>query len=100
MHPLRYRITATVWKYQGKAAWFFITLPQQISDEIRFFTADRKSAWGSVRVEACLGDTRWSTSLFRDAKLDAYVLPIKAGVRKQEDIQEGSSACCELTITL
>lgn len=82
--------------YQGKGAWFFITLPKDISEEIKFFSGGKRRGWGSIRVTAKIKDTAWQTSLFPDSKAGAYLLPIKASVRKTQNLKAGSKA----TITL
>lgn len=94
-----YAFRAQVWKYsfEGAAAWHFITLPKAVSDEIRFLAADRKSAWGSLRVLARIGGTSWKTSLFPDSKSGCYLLPVKAEVRKAEALKHGSEASCVVT---
>jgi hypothetical protein len=93
-----YDIKAKVWLYDGKAAWHFVTLPQDLSDQIRFLTAEAKSAWGSIRVSAKIGGTVWKTSLFPDTKARAYVLPIKADVRKKEKIKAGGTVTVKLEL--
>ncbi|ATX81140.1 protein of unknown function (DUF1905) [Mariprofundus ferrinatatus] len=100
MDRLHYRITAALWLYQGKAAWHFLTLPKAESDEIRFFSRDKRSAWGSLRVTATIGDTTWNTSLFPDSKLGAYVLPVKAEVRRRENIGAGDMVTVALEIAV
>jgi Domain of unknown function (DUF1905) len=93
-----YKFKADVWKYKldGAAAWHFMTLPKEISAEIRFLGVEKKSPWGSLRVIATIGKTRWKTSLFPDAKSACYFLPIKADVRKAENLKDGSSANCKI----
>ncbi len=81
-----YSFKAKIWLYQGKAAWHFVTLPKALSQEIRVLSFDKKAAWGSVRVSAAIGSTSWKTSIFPDTKAGAYLLPIKAEVRKKEKI--------------
>jgi hypothetical protein len=78
-----YFFKAAIWLYQGKAAWHFVTLPKSISQEIRVLSFDKKAAWGSVRVNVTIGPTSWKTSIFPDTKAGAYLLPIKADVRKK-----------------
>lgn len=95
-----YDIKAKVWLYDGKAAWHFVTLPQDHSDQIRFQTAQSKSAWGSVRVSARIGRTAWKTSLFPDSKAGAYLLPVKAEVRKKEKIKAGDTVTIMLEIDM
>ena len=74
---------------RGKGAWHFITLQQDKSEEINFFSENRQGkrrGWGAVRVQVTIGNTVWETSIFPHAKVDAYILPIKMGVRKKEKI--------------
>ena len=39
---LSYTVTASLWEYQGKGRWVFLTLPQDISAEIAFFAGGGK----------------------------------------------------------
>lgn len=98
--PQSYDITAEMWLYNGeKAAWHFITLPKDISQQIKFFAAPMKRGWGSVRVTATIGDSRWETSIFPDSKKDAYILPVKADIRKRESLKAGDSVSLSLIIS-
>ncbi len=84
-----YNFKAKIWVYSGKSAWFFVTLPRDVSDEIKFFAGgSKRPGWGSVRVTAKIGKTEWKTSIFPDAKRGAYLLPVKSAVRKAEKIAE------------
>jgi hypothetical protein len=85
-----YKIRAKVWQYPGPAGWHFVTLSQKQSREIKSTFGMAHGGWGSLRVEASIGETRWQTSLFPDKKSGAYLLPSKAGVRNKERIQVGS----------
>ncbi|BDZ55126.1 DUF1905 domain-containing protein [Agromyces marinus] len=85
----RYRFTATVYRWQERASdsWFFVDVPEELSDEIR----DRPRmprGFGSVRVEATIGDTTWRTSIFPGA--ERYSLPLKRAVRDAEGLEEGA----------
>jgi hypothetical protein len=94
-----YKFKAEVWKYQfeGATAWHFITLPKDIASEIKFLSTGRAAAWGSLRVSAHIGKTKWSTSLFPDSKRGSYLLPVKADVRKVENLKDGSPVTCTIT---
>lgn len=84
-----FRFRATLWLYSGKAAWHFVTLPADISDEVEAVAAGTDKGFGSVRVQVTIGDTTWKTSLFPDTKAAAYVLPIKKQVRTIENLTAG-----------
>jgi Domain of unknown function (DUF1905) len=85
--------TAPCWLYSGKGAWYFVSLPEDSATEISYFSkalnGGKRIGWGSVRVTVQVGKTVWQTSLFPDSKNKSYVLPIKAAVRKAENIIEG-----------
>jgi Domain of unknown function (DUF1905) len=87
--------TTLCWLYSGKGAWYFVTLPAESAAEITYLSkalnGGKRTGWGSVKVTAQVGKTVWQTSLFPDSKNKSYVLPIKAAVRKVENIVEGKS---------
>ena len=79
---------AELWEHSGEGSWHFVTLPVDLSADIRDQTPPRRG-FGSVRVEVIVGDSTWSTSLFPDSKSDAYVLPVKREVRDRNGLQAG-----------
>lgn len=88
---------ASLWHYPGeKASWHFITVPAEISHEIRFF-AGKTNGFGSIRVRAEIGATRFDTSLFPDKASGCYFLPVKALVRKAQSITSGDMVSVRLT---
>jgi hypothetical protein len=93
-----YKMRVKVWLYHGKAAWFFVTVSKKQSQEIRFLSRERQSAWGSVRVTATIGKTAWKTSIFPDKKTGTYVLPLKAEIRKKEKIAIGQTLLVNLAV--
>ena len=74
----------------GPAAWHFVSLPEEVSDEIEHRYGSSAAGFGSVRVEVTIGATTWRTSLFPDSKRATYVLPVKKQVRRAERIDAGS----------
>ena len=98
MHDLNYTFTEDLWMYPGPAAWYFITLPKDIADEIKFFTSDVKRGWGSVRVRVTVGDTIWKTSIFPAKESGSYVLPVKKDVRKKEGLSAGEPVTLSLKV--
>ncbi len=86
-----YRLSAVVWLYPGMAGWHFVTIPKDISEDITNLFGDRKRGWGSLPVKVTMGDTFWQTSIFPDKKQDAYLMPLKAEIRKKGQIKAGDN---------
>jgi hypothetical protein len=102
MIDLSFTFSAQCWLWQSTAtAWHFITLPQDKSEEIKFFSENihgKRRGWGAVRVEVTIGTTTWQTSIFPSSQSQAYILPIKADVRKKEKILVGNIVKVQLKI--
>lgn len=81
-----YQLDATVWLYPGMAGWHFVTIPQDVSDDIKKQFGDLKRGWDSLRVKVTVGKSTWETSIFPDKKSKGYLLPLKADIRKKEKI--------------
>ena len=85
-----FEFEAPLWRWQGDAAWHFVTLPHDIADVLEELSAPRRRGFGSVPVEVTVGSTTWQTSVFPDTKAASYVLPVKRAVRHAESLVEGS----------
>jgi hypothetical protein len=96
-----YECKGKLWKYPGaKANWYFITLPVKLSQEISLVDAGpRRRGFGSLRVQASIGQTTWETSIFPSASADAYLLPVKAQVRKREALKVGVPVALRLEVS-
>ena len=90
-------ITSLLWIWKGESAgrWYFITVPDEESGEIRAQAFCSPRGFGSVRVEATIGDVTWRTSVF-PLNSGGYLLPVKAAVRRDTEIASGD----EVTVTL
>ena len=93
-----YAFRAELWQYDGPAAWHFISLPPDVADDIRAKFGPQAFGFGSIKVEAVIGSTRWSTSLFPDKTRGTYLLPIKKAVRVAENLETGDVATVNLRI--
>lgn len=90
MQPPSYTFEAKVWLWSGNSGWHFVTLPAQLSQEIKQMFGYLQAGWGSVRVKVRVGKTSWETSIFFGSKEQTYILPLKSKVRMTENIQEGT----------
>jgi hypothetical protein len=93
-----YEFAADLWRYTGQAAWYFVTLPHDVADDIDEISADARRGFGSVPVEVTVGATTWKTSIFPDTKSESFVLPVKKAVRVAEDLADGSAIVVRLTL--
>lgn len=86
MNP-HFKFTATIWRWSSReTSWHFVTLPKDLSKTIKGFYEGPKTGFGSVRVKVTIGDSTWNTSLFPDKKRGSYLLPLKATIRKAENL--------------
>ena len=93
-----YRFTAELWPYEGEAAWWFLTVPAEVGDDVRARTEGTRRGFGSVRVRVKVGETAWSTSVFPDSKSGSYVLPVMKDVRRREGLEEGDQVAVALEL--
>lgn len=93
-----YKLESKVFLYPGMAGWHFLTVPKKESTEIKENFGKNAKGWGSLPVLITLGKTSWETSIFPDKKSGSYLLPLKAAVRKKEDVM--SDDIVQFTITL
>lgn len=89
---------AELWLWEGKAAWHFLTVPIDVSDDIEARTTGHARGFGSVRVRVTIGATTWTTSVFPDTKREAYILPVKKEVRRAESLETGSRVAVTLEL--
>ena len=92
---MRFRFSAPLWEWSAQGGWFFVTLPEAASDDIREVPRMPRG-FGSVRVRARVGSTTWDTSVFPDAGSGSFVLPVKKAVRTAAGVTEGDL----LTVTV
>ncbi len=95
---MRYSFTEPIWEHDGPAAWYFITLPHDVTDEIDELTEGRQRGFGSVRVRVTVGATTWATSIFPDTKAGSFVLPVKKAVRSAEGLADGDPVAVDLEL--
>lgn len=87
-----YSIKTKLWKWQSeKAAWHFVSIDTHTSEEIKIRREPSLGGgFGAIKVEVTIGDTTWETSIF-PSKTKGFILPIKASVRKNENLKEGNT---------
>jgi Domain of unknown function (DUF1905) len=83
---IEYKFTAKPWRYPGYAGWYFVSLPYELGKEIRDTLKFEEKGWGRLKAKAKIGNSEWDTAIWFDTKMNTYLLPLKAGIRKMENI--------------
>jgi len=88
-----------IWYWKGPAPWYFVTVPEAECNTLKAISGLVTYGWGMIPVHARIGKTTWKTSMF-PSKDHGYDLPIKASVRKAENLKEGDDVTVFLDINL
>ncbi len=78
--------SAKMWKHGAEGGWHFVSLPKEISSEIREHLKWQEEGWGRMKTIAQIGQVKWDTAIWFDTKHDTYILPVKADVRRKEKL--------------
>ena len=89
---MKYEFSSEIYLWNAQDAWHFVSLPLDISQEIREVSSILRRGFGSVRVKVTCGSSIWSTSVFPDSDLGCFVLPLKAQIRKEQGLKAGDTA--------
>ena len=75
----------------------FMSLPEEMSGEVRAHSLAFRRGVGSVRVGVTLDTETWQTSLF-PVKAGGYFLPVKVAVCRKVGIVTGDEVTVELEL--
>lgn len=93
-------VTSLLWIWKGSDAagrWYFITVPVEQSGEIKAHAFGSPRGFGSVKVEARIGNVVWRTSVF-PLNSGGYLLPVKKDVRARAGIGAGDEVTVKLEL--
>ncbi|APG61969.1 hypothetical protein LPB140_03035 [Sphingorhabdus lutea] len=94
--------TGKIWIWQAeKGSWHFVNIESDVAAEIKLAALmlhGKRRGFGSIKVTATINETSWQTSIFPSKKIDGWILPIKAAVRKAENLVEGDEITLSLVI--
>jgi hypothetical protein len=93
---MRLEFTGTIWYWRGPAPFFFVTVPEADSVELKSVSGAVTYGWGMIPVTAWIGSTQWRTSLF--PKEGRYIVPVKVAVRRAERLEEGDEVRVRLDL--
>ncbi len=85
-----------IWYWRGPAPWFFVTVPAKQSRDLKAILGFVTYGWGMIPANVRIGKTEWQTSMF--PKDGRYIVPIKASVRKAENLEQGNKVTVQLEV--
>jgi hypothetical protein len=88
---IKYEFSAITWQYSSPGGWCFVSLPVEIAKEIRDNLRWQEEGWGRLKATAKIGESEWQTAIWFDTKMNTYLLPVKAEIRKKENVGIGIS---------
>lgn len=89
---------ASIWQYAPPGGWFFVQVPDEISAEIRDHMKWQEEGWGRLKATAVIGLVTWDTAIWYDTKHKAYLLPLKAEIRKELRLSAGNDVLVKILI--
>ena len=101
-----FAFSAELWRWpggEGSGAWHFVRLDGETGEAIsalalmRRLEGGQRRGWGSLKVEAQIGESRWPTSIFPE-KGGTWLLPVKKSVRSAESLSAGDLARVEIAL--
>lgn len=88
--------SGAIWYWRGPSPYHFLTVPEAQSKELKEIAQLVTYGWGMIPVQARIGNTEFTTSLFHKDGL--YVLPLKDSIRKAEGIDEGDHVTARIEV--
>lgn len=76
----------------------FMSVPLEMSGEIRAHALMVRRGFGSVKVEVTLDDVTWRTSVFPSKDTGGYFLPVKIDVVRRKGIAVGDEVTVEIEL--
>ena len=93
---MQFAFTGPVVEWRGPSPYFYVSVPADVSADIAALAASVSYGWGAVPVEARVGGTTFTTSLF--PKDGRYLLPLKDAVRRPEGLDVDDDVAVELSL--
>jgi hypothetical protein len=90
------RFSGEIWFWKGPAPWHFVTVSDEECGALEATSALVTYGWGMIPVNAQIGVTGWKTSLF--PKDGRYIVPVKAWVRRAEELEVGDMVTVLLSV--
>ena len=87
-----------IWYWRGPSPYYFVTIPEQPSRQLKAVSKLVTYGWGVIPVHARIGETEWQTSLI--PKNGGYLLPVKDSVRNAENLEIDEDVTVQLMVNI
>ena len=95
---IKYSFSARMWRHSSSGGWYFVTIPKDLSEEIRKHLQWQEEGWGRMKATVMIKEKQWNTSIWFDTGLNRYILPVKAEIRKRLSLYEGDIIAVSILI--
>jgi hypothetical protein len=103
MSEVSFTAPLLVWATEAYGNISFVTIDGEAAEAIsahelmRRLELGKRRGFGSVKVNACVGGSRWSTSVF-PPKSGGWFLPVKKAICRAEGLEEGDPVAVRLEL--
>jgi hypothetical protein len=93
---VRFAFAGEVIEWRGPAPFLFLAVPHEHVAELRFAAREASYGWGCIPVQARIGLSDFTTSLF--PRGETYYVPVKVAVQRAEGVTLGSRVEAEIVV--
>lgn len=96
LSPVKLTFVGKVIEWRGPSPYYYAEVPAPVSEDIAGVAAAVTYGWGAIPVDARIGGTAFSTSLF--PKDGRYLLPLRDAVRRAEGVALNDRVSIEMQL--
>lgn len=93
---MEFAFVGRVIEWRGPSPYYYAEVPPPVSEDILEVATSVSYGWGAIPVDARVGGTAFSTSLF--PKDGRYLLPLRDSVRRAEGIGVNDRVAVEMQL--
>ncbi|MFW6600145.1 DUF1905 domain-containing protein [Propionibacteriaceae bacterium Y2011] len=75
--------------WRGPEPFYFLTVPDDLVGLLAELSNAATAGWGTIPATVRIGETQWETTV--TPREDGYLVPVKAVVRRIEQVDEGDT---------
>ncbi len=95
---IKYDFLNKIWRHNATGGWYFVSLPKDISKEIKEHLQWQEEGWGRMKATAEVKEFEWDTAIWFDKKHNTYLLPLKTDIRKKASLELDDTIAVSISI--